>query len=69
MANRSDFSSTLPRRFKRMLILGSTGDAHQDGNLRRLYIQAHAHHKSIQKKNAQFLDPLFRPNETNVKND
>lgn len=44
MANRSDHrTAKLPRRWKRMLTLTSTGDKHQDGIIRRLFIGAHAH--------------------------
>lgn len=41
MANRSDARSVLPRRLKRMLSLSSIGDAHRDGEVRRLFISAH----------------------------
>jgi hypothetical protein len=41
MANRSDYNSKLPRRLKRMLTLTSSGDPHQDGIVRRLFIKAH----------------------------
>ena len=40
MANRSDFNSVLPRSIKRMLILGGS-----DPEKRRMFIEAHAHHK------------------------
>lgn len=50
MANRSDFTSILPRRIKRFLALQSTGDAHHDGEMRRLFIEAHKIHQGAQKK-------------------
>lgn len=49
MANRSDFFNTsaktpkLPRYLKKMISLNSQG-AHQDGEIRRLFIQAHQAH-------------------------
>jgi hypothetical protein len=47
MANRSDFGSVLPRKYKRMLALQTELDAHQRGVQRRLWIEAHAHHKAV----------------------
>ena len=40
----------LPRQFKKMLALQSTGDAHHDGELRRLFIDAHQSHVAYKKK-------------------
>lgn len=45
MANRSDFGSSLPRQIKRMLALGASSDKHADGEVRRLWVAAHASHK------------------------
>ena len=42
MANRSDYNTKFPRQIKRMLALQSTGDAHQDGVVRRAFIEAHS---------------------------
>jgi hypothetical protein len=56
VANRSDFWSTsekcprLPRQFKKMLALQSTGDAHHDGVMRRMFIEAHQNHVAFKKK-------------------
>ena len=50
MANRSTFNATLPRDIKRFLALQSTGDAHHDGEVRRLFIAAHARLKHVVKK-------------------
>lgn len=44
MANRSTFGSILPRDVKRFIDL-SPGDAHYIGELRRMFIDAHKHHK------------------------
>lgn len=49
MANRSDFlKAKLPRSLKRMLAMSQTygwsGDAHNSGEIRRLFIDAHASH-------------------------
>lgn len=50
MANRSDFFNTsdktpkLPRELKKMLALMSTGDKHLDGDIRRIFINAHSIH-------------------------
>jgi len=46
MANRSTFGSVLPREIKRLIDL-TPGDVHQIGALRRLFIDAHAHHKKV----------------------
>lgn len=45
MANRSTRNSSLPRDMKRYLALMSTGDAHRDGEVRRLFIGAHDTYK------------------------
>ena len=47
MANRSDFQSALPRTIKRLINLAPDADAHQRGVWRRLFMEAHAHHKRI----------------------
>ena len=49
MANRSDFfSAKLPRQYKRMLAMSQTygwsGDQHASGDLKRMFINAHASH-------------------------
>lgn len=55
MANRSDFWSTsdkcprLPRYYKKMLAMNSQ-DAHQDGAVRRLFIDAHQSHVAYKKR-------------------
>lgn len=55
MANRSDFFNTsqkcprLPRYLKKMLALNS-GGAHHDGEIRRLFIQAHQVHVAAKLK-------------------
>jgi hypothetical protein len=55
MANRSDFFNTsvktpkLPRYLKKILILNFT-DPHYDGEVRRLFIQAHSNHVSFKLK-------------------
>lgn len=55
MANRSDFFNTsakcprLPRHLKKMLALNSQG-AHHDGEVRRLFIQAHQAHVAAKLK-------------------
>jgi hypothetical protein len=55
MANRSDFFNTsekcprLPRYLKKMLALNSQG-AHQDGEVRRLFIKAHQTHVAFKLK-------------------
>ena len=50
MANRSDFISVLPRKFKRMLALQTSLDEHQRGVQKRLWIEAHAHHKAMRNR-------------------
>lgn len=50
MANRSDFSSVLPRQIKRMLIMASiygNWSKEEDRQARKDFIAAHAHHKRI----------------------
>ena len=55
MANRSDFFNTsqkcprLPRYLKKMLALNSV-NAHHDGEMRRLFIQAHQVHVAYKLK-------------------
>lgn len=55
MANRSDFFNTsqkcprLPRYLKKMLALNSV-NAHHDGEMRRLFIQAHQVHVAAKLK-------------------
>lgn len=55
MANRSDFFDTsakcprLPRELKKMLALNSRG-AHEDGEIRRLFIAAHQTHVAFKLK-------------------
>lgn len=51
MANRSDFNSSLPRQFKRMLALGEDPvNEHSNGEVRRIFIDAHKHHKAAKIK-------------------
>jgi len=50
MANRSDYQAKLPRRFKRMLSLSSTGDPHRDGEIRRIFISAHCNEIEVRNK-------------------
>ena len=56
MANRSDFFNTsqkcprLPRYLKKMLSLNSDGNAYRDGELRRMFIQAHQTHVAFKLK-------------------
>lgn len=55
MANRSDFlKAKLPRSLKRMLAMSQTygwsGDAHNSGEIRRLFIDAHASHVGFKTK-------------------
>lgn len=47
MANRSDFNSKLPRNIKKLLSLSSYKDVHEEGEIRRLFVAAHAHHKQV----------------------
>jgi hypothetical protein len=44
LANRSTFLTVLPRNIKRLIDL-TPGNAHHIGEIRRLFIDAHAHHK------------------------
>ena len=52
MANRSDRTSVFPRRLKRMLSLMSHDiDSHEEGNQRRLFMDAHkSWNESIKKR-------------------
>lgn len=55
MANRSDFlKAKLPRSLKKMLAMSETygwsGDEHQKGAIRRLFIEAHASHVRFKTK-------------------
>jgi hypothetical protein len=50
MANRSDYNSSFPRQFKRMLALQSSGDPHQDGIVRRAFIEAHETARKVRSK-------------------
>lgn len=53
MANRSDFSSVLPRSVKRMLIMMSINGGWSKNELHRAFqdfAKAHAHHKDVVKK-------------------
>jgi hypothetical protein len=50
MANRSDYNSALPRSIKRMLSLQSSGDPHQDGVVRRAFIEAHDTARKVRSK-------------------
>jgi hypothetical protein len=50
MANRSDFQSVLPRSIKKMIDLIPNIDAHQRGEIRRVFIGAHSTHKEVVKK-------------------
>lgn len=62
MANRSDHTSPLPRKLKRMITLMHLGeDAHRIGVVRRLFIGAHAHALKVEPmlplhKNAEIVD-------------
>lgn len=64
MANRSDFYNTskktpkLPRYFKKMLALGSDGDSHRDGELRRMFLAAHQTHVAykLKRNNEETID-------------
>jgi len=63
MANRSDFYDTsakcprLPRYLKKMLALNSKG-AHYDGEIRRMFINAHQIHVAakLKRNNEDFVD-------------
>lgn len=53
MANRSDFSSVLPRQIKRMLAMGVARGytpANNAGVVRRLFAEAHKDHKRARNK-------------------
>jgi len=55
MANRSDFfNAKLPRQFKRMFAMSKTygwiGDNHEYGNIKRMFINAHANHVAYKLK-------------------
>jgi hypothetical protein len=54
MANRSDFQSNFPRQFKRMLAMeqamGFIQDNHQRGELKRIWLKAHTHHRDYYNK-------------------
>lgn len=54
MANRSDFQSDFPRQFKRMLAMeqamGFIQDNHQRGDLKRIWLKAHTHHRAYYNK-------------------
>jgi len=50
MANRSDRNSTYPRALKRMLTLGFGSDPHRLGEVKRLFIDAHAIEKKFKAK-------------------
>lgn len=54
MANRSDFQSDFPRQFKRMLALeeaaGIIRDNHQRGEIKRIWLSAHKHHRDYANK-------------------
>lgn len=45
MANRSDFNSKLPRKLKKLLALSQFKNVHEENEVRRLFLGAHAHHK------------------------
>lgn len=54
MANRSDFQSNFPRQLKRMLAMeGAYGwikDNNERGALKRLWLNAHTHHRDYVNK-------------------
>jgi hypothetical protein len=54
MANRSDFQSDFPRQLKRMIALeeanGWVENNHQRGELKRLWLKAHTHHRDYYNK-------------------
>ena len=54
MANRSDFQSDFPRQFKRMLAMeqamGFIQDNHERGEIKRLWLKAHTHHRDYYNK-------------------
>lgn len=54
MANRSDFQSSFPRQFKRLLAMsqarGWVADAHDRGNIKRILMGAHKHYRDASNK-------------------
>ena len=54
MANRSDFQSSFPRQYKRMLAMeqamGFIQDSHERGEIKRLWLKAHTHHRDYYNK-------------------
>lgn len=50
MANRSDYNSILPRQYKKLISLQYFSDPHQRGEVRRLWIAAHAADKKARQK-------------------
>ncbi len=45
MANRSDFTSILPRQLKRLLALTTFTNNKEERAVRELFLEAHSHHK------------------------
>jgi hypothetical protein len=57
MANRSDFQSAyLPRYLKRMMALIPFKDAHERGEWKRAFIQAHDAHREFKNKRQSRAD-------------
>jgi hypothetical protein len=54
MANRSDFQSSFPRQFKRLVAMGQArgwiADAHERGQIKNILMSAHKHHRDISNK-------------------
>lgn len=54
MANRSDFQSNFPRQFKRLVAMGKArgwiADSHEEGNIKRILMGAHKHHRDVSNK-------------------
>lgn len=54
MANRSDFQSNFPRQLKRLVAMGVVrgwiADSHESGNIKRILIGAHKHHRDVSNK-------------------
>lgn len=50
MANRSDRNSKFPRQIKRLLALSSRGNAQYDGEVRKLFIEAHTYSLETHKR-------------------
>jgi len=54
MANRGDFQSNFPRQLKRMLAmeeaLGWIKDNNERGEIKRVWLKAHAHHRDYYNK-------------------